>query len=574
MFDLNKLLLDKGVDQKDFCEMTGISKKRFDNLLAQKSVLSLPEIERVSAFLGVSVPEFFNGVYVRKGELEEVAKTNNENRFSYFLKSATKKYDKYLKIGERIGNIFIILLIFIYLATVVFSLIDVVFVPVVAILAIFLPVTLSWEGMRVGKKLIGKNIPAKQSHINYVSASFVIAFLLIGITTFIMDIITIPVLVLLLACAALVAVPMVLPKIKIKDVVKEACGCASIGLSVVLSFTSFALINIGTKDKINFENPYEMFFSKELTELLEKSVLSSALFAISFTLIIFFVLYKKYLFVTKAYNYFAPMTEKVEENKANVAKKLIAALLSATLSCAIMFMCEGVFYKVLYSTAFEENELNWTAEYIDDFSSSFSDGEFDTIENNGATIQIPKGYILEEDENDIHRYKNDKDEYILFSFDDSITDSFTVDLYKMIAEDGDVEIPEGFLQEKRKEYEKHLGIYPETFYEWEKLYSTYTLDDVSIFNGPRSRLLLSVFVMKSVVGMSQSEHYLYERDDVCASVTTIHSLTNDRFTYFVRFDTLDSASGKYTVSITTTSDNSEDAYETTVKILNSITIEG
>lgn len=596
MFDLNKLLLDKGVDQKDFCEMTGISKKRFDNLLAQKSVLSLPEIERVSAFLGVSVPEFFNGVYVRKGELEEVAKTNNENRFSYFLKSATKKYDKYLKIGERIGNIFIILLIFIYLATVVFSLIDVVFVPVVAILAIFLPVTLSWEGMRVGKKLIGKNIPPKQSHINYVSTSFVIAFLLIGITTFIIDIITIPVLVLLLACAALVAVPMVLPKIKIKDMVKEACGCASIGLSVVLSFTSFALINIGTKDKINFENPYEMFFSKELTELLEKSVLSSALFAISFTLIIFFVLYKKYLFVTKAYNYFAPMTEKVEENKANVAKKLIAALLSATLSYAIMFMCEGVFYKVLYSTAFEENELNWTAEYIDDFSSSFSDGEFDTIENNGAKIHIPKEFVLSEDdedkdvnvginedtgeeenkdadENSALSYKNDNEELISFQFDDVYSDGFTYDLYKLIAESGDVEVPEEFLEKKQKEYERYFGVYPETYFDWMKLCSSYTIDDISIFNGTKARLLLSVFVMKSVAGTYDTDRYLYERDGVCASITSMYAEITDKRLTVINFDDSDSRSGKYDIHIITSGDNAEEAYDLMVKILNSISFE-
>lgn len=575
MFDLNKLLLDKGVDPKDFCEMTGISKKRFDNLLAQKSVLSLPEIERVSAFLGVSVPEMFNGVYVRKGELEEVAKANNVNRFSCFLKPATKKYDRFLEFAELLGTVFFIVFYLLFTSTIIFNLLNVTFVTEIAVLALVIPCSFAWECMRIGKKLIGKNIPPKQSHINYVSASFVIAFLLMGITTFAKGIIDIPVFVLLLVCSVLVAIPMLLPKLKIKDTVKELCGYVSIGLSAVLSFVSFVLVsNRGNDIKVDFENPYELLFSNEIPMLLRQSLVGAALFLISFTLIIFFVLYKKHQFVTKAYTYFVPMTEDVKENKANVAIKLIAAFLSVAIVTVVALGFEGAFYKTLYSTAFEESELNWTAEYIDDFSSSFSDGEFDTIENNGATIQIPKGYILEEDENDIHRYKNDKDEYILFSFDDSITDSFTVDLYKMIAEDGDVEIPEGFLQEKRKEYEKHLGIYPETFYEWEKLYSTYTLDDVSIFNGPRSRLLLSVFVMKSVVGMSQSEHYLYERDDVCASVTTIHSLTNDRFTYFVRFDTLDSASGKYTVSITTTSDNSEDAYETTVKILNSITIEG
>lgn len=574
MFDLNKLLSDKGVDQKDFCKMTGISKKRFNNLLANKSMLRLTEIERVSAFLGVSVPEMFNGVYVRKGELEEVAKTNNVNRFSYFLKPATKKYDRFLEFAEVLGTVFFIVFYLLFTSTIIFNLLNVTFVTEIAVLALIVPVNLAWEGMRVGKKLIGKNIPPKQSHINYVSASFIIAFLLMGITTFAKGIINIPVFVLLLICAVLVEIPMLLPKLKIKDTIKELCGYVSIGLSAVLSFVSFALVsNSGNDIKVDFENPYELLFSNELPMLLRQSLVAAALFLISFTLIIFFVLYKKHQFVTKAYTYFVPMTEDVKENKANVAIKLIAAFLSVAIVTVVVLGFEGAFYKALYSTAFEEAEINWTAEYIEDFESSFSEGEFDTIENNGATIQIPKGYILEADENDIRRYKNDKDEYIVFDFDDSLTDSFTVDLYDIIAENGEVEIPKEFKEEKRKEFERYLGVYPKTFYEWEKLYSSYTLDDISILNGTRSRLLLSVFVMKSVVGMSQSEHYLYERDDIYASVASIHNETTDRYSYSVRFDKLDSVASRYNISVVTTSDNAEEAYDVMVKILNSITIE-
>ncbi len=597
MFDLNKLLSDKGVDQKDFCEMTGISKKRFDNLLAQKSVLSLPEIERVSAFLGVSVPEFFNGVYVRKGELEEVAKANNVNRFSYFLKSATKKYDRFLEFAELLGTVFFIVFYLLFTSTIIFNLLNVTFVTEIAVLALVIPCSFAWECMRIGKKLIGKNIPPKQSHINYVSASFVIAFLLMGITTFAKGIIDIPVFVLLLVCSVLVAIPMLLPKLKIKDTVKELCGYVSIGLSAVLSFVSFVLVsNRGNDIKVDFENPYELLFSNEIPMLLRQSLVGAALFLISFTLIIFFVLYKKHQFVTKAYTYFVPMTEDVKENKANVAIKLIAAFLSVAIVTVVALGFEGAFYKALYSTAFEESEINWTAEYIEDFDSSFSEGEFDTIENNGAKIHIPKEFVLSEDdedkdvnvginedtgeeenkdadENSALSYKNDNEELISFQFDDVYSDGFTYDLYKLIAESGDVEVPEEFLEKKQKEYERYFGVYPETYFDWMKLCSSYTIDDISIFNGTKARLLLSVFVMKSVAGTYDTDRYLYERDGVCASITSMYAEITDKRLTVINFDDSDSRSGKYDIHIITSGDNAEEAYDLMVKILNSISFE-
>ncbi len=597
MFDLNKLLTDKGIDQKDFCKMTGVSKKRFNNLLANKSVLSLDEIERVSAFLGVSVPEMFNGVYVRKGELEEVAKTNNANRFSYFLKSATKKYDKLIKCTDVVVGLFYSLLLLMYFSTIFLNLLNVTFVPEIAVLGIFLPTLIAWEGVHFGRKIIGKNIPPKQSQINYASISFVVAFLFVGITTFAKDIITLPVLVLLMVSAVLVAIPVISPKLKIKETAKELCGYVSVGLATVLTFVSFILVINNSNDvDVDFENPYKLLFSSELPIILRQAVTSVALFVLCIFLIVVFVIYKKYHFIKKSYTYFTPMTENVKENKAYVTIRLISAFLTVALCCFIIFIFEGALYKAIYSVAFDGYQMNWVAEYVEDFDSSFSEGEFDTVENNGAKIHIPKEFVLSEDdvdndvnvgmnedtgeeankdvdENIILSYKNDNEELISFWFDDFYSDGFTYDLYKLIAESGDVEVPEEFLEKKQKEYERYLGVYPETYYDWIKLCSSYTIDDISIFNGTKARLLLSVFVMKSVGGTYDTDRYLYEREGVCASITSMYAEVTDKRLTVINFDDSDSRSGKYDIHIITSGNNDEEAYDLMVKILNSISFE-
>lgn len=598
MFDLNKLLLDKGVDQKDFCKMTGISKKRFDNLLAQKSVLSLPEIERVSAFLGVSVPEFFNGVYVRKGELEEVAKANNINRFAYFLKFATKKFDVLIKAANAFAGLFFCLLLFIYFFTVILNLFNVSFVPEIVVLGIVLPTTLAWEGVRFGRKVLAKNIPPKQSFMNFASASCCVAFLLLGITTFVKGIITIPVLALLIASAILVVIPVILPKLKIKDTTKELCGYASIGLSAVLTFASFIILGIISDNNtdIDFDNPYNILFSSELVLALRQAVVSVALLVLCVLVITFFIVYKKYIFVKKAYTYFTPMTENVKENKGYASIRLLSAVMSVALSCFLVFMYEGLFYKGLYTVAFDGYQMNWVAEYIEDFDTSFADGEFYSVENNGAKVHIPKEFVLSEDdedkdinvgvnedtgeeenkdadENSALSYKNDNEELISFQFDDVYSDGFTYDLYNLIAESGDVEVPEEFLEKKQKEYERYFGVYPETYFDWMKLCSSYTIDDISIFNGTKARLLLSVFVMKSVAGTYDTDRYLYERDGVCASITSMYAEITDKRLTVINFDDSDSRSGKYDIHIITSGDNAEEAYDLMVKILNSISFE-
>ena len=69
MTELINYLSEKNISVKDFAKITKIKVKRLNAVLNNQAFFSEGELNRVSAFLGVSKNELMHGVIERKGEL-------------------------------------------------------------------------------------------------------------------------------------------------------------------------------------------------------------------------------------------------------------------------------------------------------------------------------------------------------------------------------------------------------------------------------------------------------------------------------------------------------------------------
>ena len=124
--------------------------------------------------------------------------------------------------------------------------------------------------------------------------------------------------------------------------------------------------------------------------------------------------------------------------------------------------------------------------------------------------------ILKTEYSDV--YKKDEEHILIFQKPyDSLSSETGFDLFDEDFGEGKY-TPEQ-IQEIKDTFVDSFGFYPDSYYEWQKLNGMVTLDDIDIFNPRKTAVLSTVFIMKATMVVPDSQYYLYENEDLYATIT-------------------------------------------------------
>ncbi len=520
MTELINYFSEKNISVKHFAKITKIRTKRLNSVLNNQAFFSEGELNRVSAFLGVSKNELMHGVTERKGELPEVAEQNNLNHFRFYLKNRFKTKKNVHRFFEALLGLFGGLLIVFYVMVMfmgvsglptIFRSFDVmIFCLILPLVGISLIQDFAFE-KTYKKKSVKENNLKKES---FALSALVLLF---GIVSFTNEFIPLTVLIFLIASS----ISQVL--LSFASVLKNK--------PFINGFARFGLYAIPTIMMLAASGFLEDFLNKNVPDDIMSN--SSAVAMVFVGLMLFWLIFASFVFALKQAdnvlvegvgNLVLPM----KKEKTITKKRLVVSAVVYGLFASLLFLgicaSQGLYLKYMYASMFDgqEETVNWTSEYVTDYETQYKKGEYGVVKYEGKKIKVPKGYKLNRKTDETITYKKGEKSYLVLSA--AYSDESSLGLFDN--DFGEGKITEKQKKELKEDFIKYFGVYPTTMYEWQKLYGGMTLDDVNIFNPKKTALMSSVFIMKSICTVPNSEYYLYENGDLYATIL-IHTIKNE-----------------------------------------------
>ena len=566
MTELRTYLSENNISVKEFAILTKVKEEKINSVLNNRAFFSHSEATRVSAFLRVSPNEFYHGVIHRKGELPEVAEQNNLNHFRYYIRTRYKKDNILFDVFASTLGIFSALLCFSYiflmfagvagLPTLLrrFDILLPCFIIPVFSIPCFCDISKD--------KVFGKRA---SSYGNIRIETFGMSFVLIlySVFAFVNRLMPVESLVLSVLGAAILSALSIKPPFSDKPLDKR-------GLKFAVCMIP-ALFLVGAKC---FVMHYVNEISPEETDAIGDALsVASDFFDFVLGLFILAVLYLSLVLYYKSFfngigrKFFKPAKKSKSIGKGRLAVYIIGCILIGCAAFTSIWLSQGVYLKYMYSDMFagEEETVNWTNEFITDFETEFEKGECDVVEFEGMKIKIPKGYFFSSDSEYNVVYKN-SDGYLIAFQKPISNDSLDIDYFEEYFGD---KLTEKQIADLKQQFIDSFGFYPTNYFEWTKLYGTVTLDDVDIFNPTKTALLSTVFIMKAVTVVPDSEYYLYENGDLCARII-IHTIeSKNREMVNISFG---STNLEYGITISNHDRDNSISIEEVTKILNSIEV--
>lgn len=569
MTALNNYLAEKNISVKDFAKITKVKEKKLKRVLENQAFFSGDEATRVSAFFGVSKNELYHGVVERKGELSEVAEQNNLNHFRYYLKNRFKTKKNIHRFLEALLGFFGGLLLVFYVAVMfigisglptIFRSFDVMlFCLIMPLIGISMVQDFAFEKTYKKKS-------DKENNLKKESLAFSAIVLLFGIVSFVNEFIPFTVLIFLIVSAI--------------SQVLLSFTCVFKNKPFINGFARFGLYAIPTIFMLAASGFLEDYLNKNVSDDIMSS--SSSEVAMVFVgLMLFWLIFASFIFALKqadnmfvegAGNLVLPMKKEKTITKKRMAVSVAIYGLFACLVFLGICVSQGLYLKYMYVNMFDgqEETVNWTSEYVTDYVTRYKKGEYDVVKYKGNEIELPKGYKLDRKTDDTITYKKGEKSYLVLSA--AYSDESSLGLFDN--DFGEGKITEKQKKELKEDFIKYFGVYPTTMYEWQKLYGNMTLDDVNIFNPKKTALMSSVFIMKSICTVPDSEYYLYENGDLYATIL-IHTINNkEKGTTNEMVDIcFGSTALEYNITLVRPAEDGDRALDDAIKILNSIIID-
>lgn len=567
--ELKNYLTEKNISVKDFAKITKVKEKKLTRVLDNQAFFTEAELDRVSAFLGVSKNELCCGVFERKGELPEVAEQNNLNHFRYYIKNRFKKL-------RYIGNILAFITGGLF-AVLTLGYVGLMFYGItglptilrsleVILCCLIIPVFGSVLFGDIAKeKLLEKDATA-HCKINLESVGVSVMLLVYSICAFVNGFIPVVSLILILLGAVS------LPAISVISPFKKA-PFKNRGLQFfVYMIPTIVLIvaEVFIRNYVVVITPAESGVAGHA--LATASNFFSYVFALVISVVFSFCLlgFAK-PFIKGVGKFFEPVKKTKTISKQKIIAKTILCILLCVASYLSITLLQGMYLKNMYTNMFEgqEETVNWTADFVTDFESQYKKGEYNVVKFEGLKMKIPKGYKFDKEGEYTTYYKSGEDRLLMLQ-KTFVSESLDFDLFD---EDfGDGKLTEEQLEGIKEDFVKSFGFYPKNFYEWQKLNGMVTLDDIDIFNPRKTTLLSTVFIMKATAIIPDSEYYLYENRDLYATII-IHTIENeekgDKEMVSVSFG---SPNLEYSFTLARPDQDNDKTIEEVTKILNSVKV--
>lgn len=562
MSELKNLLIEKNISVNEFSKITKVKEKKLNRALDNQAYFSDDEANRVSAFLGVSKNELFNGVVERKGELPEVAEQNNLNHFRYYIKTRLKGAKNLFNLLAIVGGFWYAIIWVAYIASMfmgVTGLPTIIRSPAVMLLCFIIPVSGMFLLNDIAKPKFMQKRTTPYSKINFETIGVSLLLLVFAVSCFVNDFIPVEALALIIAGAIALSVLFVVSPFKNKPFNKRFLQFVVYMLPTAILIVAFVFIHSYVAEMMPQEDG-------ALGDALAEA---SDLFKVIFGLLIFLVfnfsaIHYFNVFAKGVGKFFIPAKKESAISKGKLTTRIIGCVVLATITFLSILAAQGIYLKYIYTNVLEEDleATNWTADYITDFDNQFKKGEYQVIEFEGMQVKIPKGYKLDKESEYTITYKKDDQNVIIFSkpINSGIGDSAYAESSLT---------PE--LKEKLEEcYIEEYGFYPDTMYEWQKIMGMVTPDDIEIFNPKKTVAQYTVLTMKAIATSSDFSYYLYENDGMYASITA-HIVENaekgNRDIVSISFGSMDL---EYTIMFTNPVQDENANVEKIEKILNSI----
>ena len=565
MIELKNYLATNNISVKDFAKITKIKAKRLNTVLSGTACFTTGELDRISAFLGVSKNELMHGVTERKGELPEVAEQNNLNHFNYYLKNkfkTRKNVHRFLEVllgvsgaGLLIAYVAAMFLGVSGLPTILRSIDVMIFCLILPLIGISMIQDFAFDK-------IYKKKSVKENNIKKESLAFSAIVLSFAIVSFVNEFIPVIVLIFLIVSAIAQVLLSFASAFKNKPFIN---GFARFGFYAIP--TILMLVASGFLENFINENvPDDVMSSSSAFALVFVGLM---LFWLMFASFVFALKQADNVFVEGVGNIVSPMKRKKTITKKRMTVSTVIYGLFACLIFLGICASQGLYLKFIYASMFEgqEETVNWTSEYITDYETRYKKGEYDVVKYKGNKIEVPEGYKLNRKNGETLTYKKGDNSYLMLT--EVYSDEISLGLFDNNYDEG--KITEKQKKELKEDFIKYFGVYPTTMYEWQKLYGSITLDDINIFNPKKTALMSSIFIMKSVCTVPDSEYYLYENGDLYATIL-IHTITNEEkgTTNELVDISFGSTALEYNVSLIRPAEKGERALEDAIRILNSI----
>ncbi len=518
MTELMNYLSEKNISVKDFAKITKIKVKRLNAVLNNQAFFSEGELNRVSAFLGVSKNELIHGVIERKGELPEVAEQNNLNHFRYYIKTRLKNARNLFKCLDFIGafSFLGICVLYILLIFAGVSGLPTILRSVEALLPCFaIPVCGMLCFTDIARaKVIEKNVtPNVKINVETVGVSLLL--ILFAISAFANNFTPVTSLIFTIVGAIAFSAISIAAPFKNKPLSNSIIQLVAYMLPTVLLIVSY----IFTYKYVASITPAEE--GAEGEALATAADMFNMIFVLIIFVVFFFSLVHYYgVFVKGTGEFFAPLKKSCSIAKGKLAMYIICWIIVACAMFLSVWVSQGMYLKYIYANVLGEYEesINWTADFITDYDNQFKKGEYQVVEYEGMQVKIPKGYKLDKATEYTITYKKDDQNAIIFQIpiesglenSDYAEEALTTEQRDLI----------------KASFIKEYGFYPETIYEWQKIMGMVTSEDIDIFNPQKTAVLYSVLTMKAVATTGDFSYYLYEKDGMYASITS-HLVENN-----------------------------------------------
>lgn len=571
MTELKNLLTEKNISVKEFSKITKIKSKRLNMILNNQAFFTETELDRVSAFLGVSRNELMHGVTERKGELPEVAEQNNLNHFRFYIKTRLKGTKRLFRLFDVIGGFSFVAIWALYIISLfmgITGLPTILRSADIMLLCFIIPTCGIFFLNDIARPKVIEKRTTPNSKIRIEAAGLSLMLHIFAISAFVNDFIPVESLILTVTGAVALSVLVIISPFKNKPFKNR------IVQFIVYMIPSAILIGAEV-----FAHNYVVAITPEEEGAVgEALATASDMFSMVLSLLVFGVFYFS---MVQYYNIFAKGAGKFfipsKKSKSIGKCKLITTIISYIVVVCVVFLSiwvsQGIFIKYIFTNTLAEHEenVNWTAEFITNFDTQYKKGEYDVVKYEGMKIKIPEEYCFDEKTEYNIIYKVGEDRLIMFQKPIEL-ESGMPDLDLFDEDFGEGKITEEQKEAMKQDFIKYFGFYPETMYEWQKLEGLVTLDDLDIFNPRKTVVMSTALMMKAVASVPDSEYYLYENGDLYARII-IHTIENkEKGNKEMVSISFGSPNLEYSITMAHPDQDNNITIEEVTKILNSINL--
>ncbi len=572
MTELINYLSEKNISVKDFAKITKIKVKRLNAVLNNQAFFSEGELNRVSAFLGVSKNELMHGVIERKGELPEVAEQNNLNHFRYYIKARLRGPKRLFNLFDLIGGFSFVAIWALYIISLfmgVSGLPTILRSADIMLLCFIIPACGIFFLNDIARPKVIEKRTTPDSKINLETMGISLLLLVFSISAFVNDFIPVEALALIIAGAIALSVLFIVSPFKNKPFNNRF-------LQFVVYMLPTAILIVA---EVFVRNYVVKITPEEEGAAGEALATASDMFCMVLGLLIFGVFYFSMVqyynvFAKGAGKFFKPCQKSKSISKGNLSRYIIAYIIIGCVVFLSIWVSQGLYLKFIFTNTLAEHEedVNWTAEFITDFEAQYKKGEYDVVEYEGMKIKIPEAYYFDKKTEYNITYKVGDDCLLMFQKPIELESGMS-DLDLFNENFGEGKITEEQKEAMKQDYIKYFGFYPKTMYEWQKIEGLVTLDDLDIFNPRKTVVMSTALMMKAVASVPDSEYYLYENGDLYATII-IHTIENeekgDKEMVSISFG---SPNLEYGMTLARPDQDNVKTIEEVTKILNSINLD-